>query len=102
MLVNRKSYATLDQLRRGLKRWVRRCNSVRMHSALGCMSLVAFRRVGLSLPKSPNKSVAIPERARTRHDVQLRLSRKTVRARSRLFLSGAILQRAGPHGALRD
>lgn len=77
-LVNRKSYATLDQLRRGLNRWVRRCNSARMHSTLGCMSLVEFRRVGLSLPKSSNKSVAIPERARTRHDVQLRLSRKTV------------------------
>lgn len=54
-LVNRRSYATLDQLRRDLNRWVWRYNNVRMHSTLGYMSPVEFRRAGMSLPKSSKK-----------------------------------------------
>lgn len=56
-LVNRRGYAALDQLRSDLDKWVWRYDNVRMHSTLGYMSSVEFRKAGLSLPKSSKKAL---------------------------------------------
>ena len=45
----RNAYGSLDQLRRSLNAWVWWYNNERIHSTLGYMSPVEFRKAGLSL-----------------------------------------------------
>lgn len=47
--IYRRSYATLDELRRTVNDYVWYFNNVRMHSTLGYMSPVEFRKAGTSL-----------------------------------------------------
>ena len=48
-LIYRRAFASLDQLSRELNSYVRCYNEERIHSTLGCMSPVEFRKAGLSL-----------------------------------------------------
>ena len=48
-LIYRNAYGSLDQLRRSLNAWVWWYNNERIHSTLGYMSPVEFRKAGLSL-----------------------------------------------------
>lgn len=48
-LIYRQAFASLDQLRRELNSYVRWYNEERIHSTLGYMSPVEFRKAGLSL-----------------------------------------------------
>ena len=48
-LIYRRAFAGLDQLRRELNSYVRWYNEERIHSTLGYMSPVEFRKAGLSL-----------------------------------------------------
>lgn len=48
-LIYRRASASLDQLSRELNSYVRCYNEERIHSTLGCMSPVEFRKAGLSL-----------------------------------------------------
>lgn len=48
-LIYRRAFADPGQLRRELNPYIRWCNEERIHSKLGCMSLVEFRNAGLSL-----------------------------------------------------
>ena len=48
-LIYRRAFASLDQLRREFNSYVRCYSEERIHSTLGCMSPVEFRKAGLSL-----------------------------------------------------
>ena len=50
-LVHRETFGTTRELRAKLSDYVRRYDSFRVHSTLGCMSPVEFREAGLSLPE---------------------------------------------------
>ena len=51
-LVHREAFGTTRELRAKLSDCVHWYNNFRIHSALGCMSPVEFRKTGLSLPES--------------------------------------------------
>lgn len=51
-LVHRETFGTTRELRAKLSDYVHWYNNFRIHSTLGCMSPVEFRKAGLSLPES--------------------------------------------------
>lgn len=51
-LVHRETFGTTRELRTKLSDYVQRYNNFRIHSTLGYMSPVEFRKAGLSLPES--------------------------------------------------
>ena len=51
-LVHRETFGTTHELRARLSDYVHRYDNFRIHSALGCMSPVEFRKAGPSLPES--------------------------------------------------
>lgn len=51
-LARREAFGTTRELRARLSDYVHRYDNFRIHSALGCMSPVEFRKAGPSLPES--------------------------------------------------
>ena len=50
--VCREAFGTTRELRAKLADYVHRCNNFRIHSTLGCMTPVEFRKAGIILPES--------------------------------------------------